>query len=123
VFGLATLGLTGKNAGMEEHKMSAADEIHVFAHVEAAPGKDGALREALLELVAATKEAEPGVLHYQLHEDPAKPGSFYVFEAYKNQAAVDSHMGSPHLAAAFAKAGPLLGAPPSIVPTKQIAGA
>jgi len=31
-------------------------------------------------------------------------------------------MASSHLAAAFAKAGPLLGAPPSITPTIVVAG-
>jgi quinol monooxygenase YgiN len=96
-------------------------EVHVFATVSAAAGKEDALRAALVELVEAS-HTEPGVLHYILHEDPKKLGNFYVFEVYKDQAAVDAHMGSAHLAAAFAKAGPLLSGAPSIVPTKVVAG-
>jgi quinol monooxygenase YgiN len=96
-------------------------EIHVFATVFAAPGKENDLRDALIELVAAS-HTEPGVVQYILHEDPKKLGNFYVFEVYKDQAAVDAHMASAHLAAAFAKAGPLLGSPPSITPTIVIAG-
>jgi quinol monooxygenase YgiN len=96
-------------------------EIHVFATISAAAGKADELREVLKTLVAATKE-EPGVLHYLLHEDPKTLGNFYVFEAYKDQAAVDAHMGSSHLAAAFAAAGPIIGGPPSITPTIVIAG-
>jgi quinol monooxygenase YgiN len=97
-------------------------EIHVFATIVTQSGKEDAMREVLVELAAAS-QAEPGVLHYMLHEDPAKPGNFYVFEAYKDEAAVDAHMNAPHLAAAFAKAGPMVAAAPSIVQTKLIAGA
>jgi quinol monooxygenase YgiN len=57
-----------------------------------------------------------------LHEDPKKLGNFYVFEVYKDQAALDAHMASAHLAAAFAKSGPLLSGPPSITPTVVVAG-
>jgi quinol monooxygenase YgiN len=102
--------------------MSVADEVHVFANVTAAPGKEDELRSVLKDLVAET-HTEPGVLTYMLHEDSKKPGNFYVFEVYKDQAAADSHMKSPHLATAFAKAGALLGGAPSIVETKVVAGA
>jgi quinol monooxygenase YgiN len=96
-------------------------EIHVFANVSAAAGNEDQLREVLKTLVAATKQ-EPGVISYILHEDIKTAGNFYVFEVYKDQAAVDSHMASPHLAAAFAAAGPLIAGAPSIVPTVAIAG-
>jgi quinol monooxygenase YgiN len=96
-------------------------EIHVFANVTAAAGNEDKLRDVLKTLAAASHE-EPGVIHYILHEDIKTKGNFYVFEAYTDQAAVDSHMASPHLAAAFAAAGPLLGGAPSIVPTVVIAG-
>lgn len=96
-------------------------EIHVFANVTAAAGHEDKLRDVLKTLAGASKE-EPGVISYILHEDIKTPGNFYVFEAYKDQASVDAHMASPHLAAAFAAAGPLLGGAPSIVPTVAIAG-
>jgi quinol monooxygenase YgiN len=97
-------------------------EIHVFANVTAAAGNEDKLREVLTTLAHASQD-EPGVVSYILHEDIKTPGNFYVFEAYKDQAAVDAHMGSAHLAAAFAAAGPLLSGAPSIVPTVAIAGA
>jgi quinol monooxygenase YgiN len=97
-------------------------EIHVFANVTAAAGNADKLRDVLTTLAHASQD-EPGVISYILHEDIKTPGNFYVFEAYKDKAAVDSHMGSAHLAAAFAAAGPLLSGAPSIVPTVAIAGA
>ncbi len=101
--------------------MSLNDEIHVFATVIAQPGKADALRAALTELVTATR-GEPGNVHYLLHEDPKNLGHFYFFEAYKDQAAADAHMKSPHLAAAFAKVGALVAAAPVITETRLIAG-
>ena len=94
--------------------------IHVFATLTAAPGKADALRAALTALVAPSR-AEPGTITYTLHEALEAPGTFYVYETYKDQAAVDAPMSSPHLQKALAEAGPLLGAAPSIVTTKQIA--
>ncbi len=96
-------------------------EVHVFAHGTAAPGKADEVREILHGLVAESIK-EPGVVHYMLHENPAQAGDFHFFEVYKDQAAVDAHMASPHLAAAFAAAGSLLAGAPSIVPTVAIAG-
>jgi quinol monooxygenase YgiN len=95
-------------------------EVYVFAHGEAASGKADEVREVLKALVKATRE-EPGNIDYRLHEDAAKPGSFYFYETYKDQAAVDAHMASPHFKQAAAKFGPHLAAAPSIVPVKRVA--
>lgn len=102
--------------------MSTSQEIHVFATVVAKPGAEEALRAALTELVEATRK-EDGNVHYMLHEDTKKPGRFHFFEAYRDQAAADAHMKSPHLAAAFAKVGKLVAEAPVITETRLIAGA
>ena len=94
--------------------------IYVFATLTAAPGQDAALRQILTDLVAATRQ-EPGNQIYHLYEAAGTPGTFLVYEAYQDQAAVDAHMGSPHLQAALAAAGPLLGAAPLIIPAQQLA--
>ena len=101
--------------------MSTKTEVHVFATINAQPGKADDVRAALQTLVTATR-TEPGNLHYMLHEDPKNLGSFFVFEEYKDEAAVDAHMKSPHLAAAFAAVGNLLAAAPVITATKLIGG-
>jgi quinol monooxygenase YgiN len=102
--------------------MSETDaEIAIFANVVAQQGKADEVRAALGELVAATR-LEPGNVMYRLHEDPAKPGDFHLFEIYRDQAAVDLHMGSAHFKAAIAKIGTMLAGKPSIVPVKLVAG-
>jgi quinol monooxygenase YgiN len=101
--------------------MSQSDEVHVFANLSAKPGKEAELRAVLTELVSHTRQ-EPGCVQYMLHVDPKVPQNFYVFEIYKDEAGVAAHMGSPHLAAAFAKAGDLVTGAPVIVSTKLVAG-
>ena len=95
------------------------NNIYIFATLTAAAGQDAALREILTNLVSATRQ-EPGNLTYHLYEAAGAPGTFLVYEAYQDQAAVDAHMGSPHLQAALAAAGPLLGAAPVIIPAKHV---
>jgi len=101
--------------------MAVNDEVHVFAKLQAKSGEEAALRDVLQALVSETQK-EPGVLTYMLHEDNKAAGRFFVFEVYKDQSAAESHMSSPHLAAALGKAGPLLGAPPEISQTRLLAG-
>ncbi len=94
-------------------------EVQVFAHGQAAAGKEDEVREVLLALVKATRQ-EPGNKSYILHEDVAKPGSFYFYEEYADQAALDTHMASPHFAEAAGKFGPHLASAPSIVTVKRL---
>lgn len=99
--------------------MTASTEIRVIAQVQAHPGSEAAIRDALVTLVHATR-AEPGCVSYTLHEDPARSGHFYVYEIYRDQAALDHHMQSPHLAAAFTAVGHLVAAAPVITPVREI---
>jgi quinol monooxygenase YgiN len=101
--------------------MTTSSEVRIFATVFAQPDKADEVRAALTELVGATRK-EPGNVHYVLNEDPKNVGHFYFFEAYKDQAATDAHVKSPHLAATFAKIGTLLSEKPVVVLTKPIAG-
>jgi quinol monooxygenase YgiN len=101
--------------------MAQSEHIHVFAILTAQPGKEQILRDALLALIEPTKK-EPGCISYMLHEDPKNPVVFYLFENYKDQAATDFHMNSPHLAATLEKVGPILAGKPVIAETKLIGG-
>jgi quinol monooxygenase YgiN len=98
-----------------------SEEVQIFAALSAGPGQEDALREVLSELVAATR-TEPGNLHYMLNEELEKPGNFHLFESYKDKAAVDAHMQSPHFLAGVEKLKPLLATQPSIVQTKLVTG-
>ena len=57
----------------------------VVAEVRAKPGKEAALREATLPLVALVR-SDPANLVYFLQEDRAAPGHFIFYEVFANQA-------------------------------------
>lgn len=78
-------------------------ELHVVATIPVSPEHVDDLREALRGLVAATRE-EPGCVSYELFESGAAPGVFVTVERWTDQAAVDAHLQSDHVAAAFAAA-------------------
>lgn len=74
----------------------------VVAEVRAKPGKERALREATLPLVAAVRR-EPNNLLYFLHEDRQSPGHFVFYEIFASEADFIAHNATPHVQAWFAK--------------------
>lgn len=74
----------------------------VVAEVRAKPGKEQALREITLPLVAAVR-AEPNNLLYFLHEDREVPGHFVFYEIFASQADFEAHNATPHVQAWFAR--------------------
>lgn len=81
--------------------------VTVTARLTACPGQQGALREALRPLIAATR-AEPGCLRYDLLVAGGDPCAFLLLEAWASAQALAEHQQSPHIAAFRALAGPLL---------------
>lgn len=53
---------------------------------------------ALVDKVVTATRAEDGNLDYSFAIDVLDPGLVRVFEAWRDQAAIDAHMASPHLA-------------------------
>ncbi|MEO8114963.1 MAG: putative quinol monooxygenase [Phenylobacterium sp.] len=51
----------------------------------------------MLAMLAASR-AEDGCLTYSYAEDVAEPGLVRVFEAWRDQAALDAHVKTPHMA-------------------------
>jgi quinol monooxygenase YgiN len=78
-------------------------ELHVVATIPVKAEHVEAMREALTGLTEATRQ-EPGCVAYDLYESAAAPGVFVTVERWTDQAALDAHMQSPHIAAAFAAA-------------------
>ena len=70
--------------------------LTVVAVLRAKPGKEEALREALLGLVDPTR-AEPGCLQYDLHVSNENPAEFLFYEKWVDRAALDEHFQKPHL--------------------------
>ena len=56
-----------------------------------------AFRPHMLAMLEASR-AEDGCIAYSYAEDVAEPGLIRVFEAWRDQAALDAHFRTPHMA-------------------------
>lgn len=74
----------------------------VIAEVHAKPGKEAALREATLPLVARVR-SDPKNLVYFLQEDRDAPGHFIFYEVFATQADFEAHNSMPYVQAWFKK--------------------
>ena len=59
---------------------------------------DAATRKAIVEMVRASR-AEDGCIDYAFASDLADPDSLILFERWRDQAALDAHGKSDHMAA------------------------
>lgn len=61
------------------------------------PSNADRCEELTAVLVAATRQ-EPGNLAYEYTRSHSEPGSWRVFEEWQDEAALNEHMASPHMA-------------------------
>jgi len=94
--------------------------LTIFAEMYAKPGKEEALREALLGLIGPTKK-EAGYVQYDLHVDNDDPKHFLFYEIWTSRSLLDAHLASPHLQAFIARQDELLTAPVRLVFATRVA--
>lgn len=99
---------------------SATPHVHVVASLQAQADRSSELAAVLGELAAASRR-EPGNLRFEVHRHLTDPSQMITVEQWDSAASADAHMASPHVAAALARLGPLLGGPPQIVRYAQVA--
>lgn len=87
--------------------------IRVVAHLISKVDSVDKTREVLLGLIEPTV-AEAGCITYELHQNTADPTDFTFIEEWTDDASLDAHLESAHLAAAREKLGDLLAEPADI---------
>ena len=58
--------------------------------------KDAAIAESLLREMRAASQKEEGVIQYEVGRSREKPNVFALWEVYRDQGAVDTHLASEH---------------------------
>lgn len=66
----------------------------------AKPGHEAEV-ERLLQALVKPSRAEVGAVYYNLHKDRENPRRFVFTEEWENQAALDAHVASKHVADVF----------------------
>lgn len=86
----------------------------VIAHLNGKPEKREALSAALAKAAAASR-GDAGCLSYSFTVDVENPNHFISVETWADQASLDAHFTTPHLAELFTIAGEALDGAPEIV--------
>ena len=96
-----------------------AKSLTVIAQIKAKPGKESAVRQELLSLVAPSRK-DAGCLNYDLHQGLDNPALFLFHENWTSKAHLDAHLQKPDLQAVLAKVGQLVAEPPQITLWEKI---
>jgi len=75
--------------------------ITIIAHMSVPPDQVDTIRAAAPPFIASTR-AEPGCVEFWLHRSVDDPGAFVWYENFRDQAAIDAHIASPHVGNWFA---------------------
>jgi quinol monooxygenase YgiN len=63
---------------------------------DAVSGRADALEDALIAQAENSLRGEAACLRFDVAKDTAKPGRFFLYEIYENEAAFDAHLQTPH---------------------------
>lgn len=88
--------------------------IGICAQFVCAEGKAEEFEKLLTEFTTTVKASEPGAVVYQLCRDTKTPNGYFMLELYADQAALDAHGKTGHMAELIGRIGPLLGGPPKL---------
>lgn len=87
--------------------------VHIVARIIAKPDAVTQLRGVLEELLKPTRQ-ETGCHRYTLLQNRRDPTDFTFVEEWASDAAIDAHLQTAHIQAAFVRARDLLAAEPDI---------
>ena len=83
----------------------------IIARLTMQEGKETEAIEMLRTMAAAVQSEEPGALAYIVHRSKDKPSEIVIFDAYADDAALQTHMQTPHMGAFGAAIGQFFDAP------------
>ncbi|QTH44182.1 antibiotic biosynthesis monooxygenase [Cohnella sp. LGH] len=96
-------------------------KVVVFSvDLKAKPGKEQELEEALKSMIPDVQN-EDGALVYALHRVKGRPGEFYFYERYKDQAALEFHDSEPYTKRLIANLSELLAEEMKVTHFEEIA--
>jgi quinol monooxygenase YgiN len=94
-------------------------EMFIFGRFHARPGNEGAVSEALLDVLAPSRE-EPGCVSIHAFRSVRDPQLFYIHSRWKDEAAFDRHAGLPHTVRFVERVAPLIDHPLDVTRAGQI---
>lgn len=68
----------------------------LFVTIHVKPGCRERLLQELGKDAQGSERDEPGCLMFNVAQDDADPDVLHLFEVYRDEAAIDAHVGTPH---------------------------
>jgi len=99
--------------------MTDENQIQLIAYLVAKPGKEEALKDAILEIVPAVRE-ESGCIAYLPHVSRDHAATVVMYEVWADQAALDAHAKGPNLSQLAARFDELLDEPLRLEPLRRL---
>jgi quinol monooxygenase YgiN len=94
-------------------------ELFIFARFHARPGHEGAVAEALRDILAPSRE-EPGCLSIHAFRSIRDRQLFYIHSCWKDEAAFEHHAGLPHTVGFLERVEPLIDHPLDVTRAERI---
>jgi quinol monooxygenase YgiN len=91
----AELALGPPSEPRDSDPMTGATEVVIFARFHARPGQEAAVADALLGVIAPTRQ-EPGCLSVHAFRSIRDPQLFYIHSRWTDEAAFELHAVLPH---------------------------
>jgi quinol monooxygenase YgiN len=92
-------------------------ELFIFVRFHARPGQEGAVAEALRDVLGPSREEE-GCLSIQAFRSIRDPRLFYIHSRWTNEAAFDLHARLPHTVRFIERVEPLIDHPVDVTRTE-----
>ena len=96
-----------------------AGELNIVVTLRVHAGKEAEAEALLREMEAATVANDEGCLRYEWYRAQT-PQTFVLIEGWTGDAAVQAHLGAPHMAQMFQKLGPLMSEPFTPMPLTKL---
>jgi len=94
-------------------------EFFIFARFHARRGNEGAVAQALLDVVTPSRE-EPGCLSIHAFRSTRDPQLFYIHSRWTDEAAFENHAGLPHTVRFVGRVEPLIDHPLDVTRAQRI---
>jgi quinol monooxygenase YgiN len=72
--------------------------ITLIAKLKSKAGSEAQVEAAFRDMIPKVRANEPGTMAYVLHKGTQDPTTFVFYEVYQDQAALDAHGKTPHMA-------------------------
>lgn len=102
--------------------MGKEQERHIVCELRCAAKDHDRALELILRFVGPARE-EPGCLYYDVYENMAQPGTFYIIDGWRDDEAVRRHAENPFVAEVMRELGPLLTYGPHVTLSRRISDA